>query len=263
MPQRWSMEWFNEFAPIEPPTFDSLVASFDAFKLKESQLSSKQGTPEAQSPDADGKPYHLPRERLAVEHFSGDYDSKVMKIAESINALIEETEYSDAVSAELGRALDQVARLTTQNEDQRLSVENYQKHLERALHTQKVLERDLEEYQQAYAELKASAFGSEEDEEDPDDIDDADSPPRYLEFGHSDYLVYPAKVNLADGTEDVKWGIVIADRDSDDDLVGKEVILQDEDVAITFEGIGDVSRLIGTLENLKHRMFVDMFTEEK
>ena len=129
--------------------------------------------------------------------------------------------------------------------------------LERAIHTQKILERDLEEYQQAYADLKADAFSG------PDD----GLPPRVLEFGHGHYLVYPVKVCLEDDDQDPKWGVVVDPevRTLEDlgTITGKDVILADGDVAITFQKPEDVSRLIDTLEELRYRWFTGILAGEK
>lgn len=125
--------------------------------------------------------------------------------------------------------------------------------LERALHTQKILERDLEEYQQAYADLKASVFS-----------DDDQLPGRLLAFGHGDYLAYPAKVCASDDDTAPKWGLIIDpntpfDRDTLDQLIDKNLVLTDGDVAITFEKPSDVTRLIDTLTGIVWRMYVDSF----
>ncbi len=315
MAQHWNMKWFDESAPICPhwlhamtfpikhPSAAALMSTFDDFKLKEPQMSS----------ETDAKLEAA--ERLAVYPVLRDRESKAAKIAESVNALIEETEFSKATSKELGLVAEQNSELRAQNvacrnrnfelelrlENQKATIENYQgrildleqgldlselatfkaqlkgqadhikgleakverltpqadetvkSKLERALHTQKILERDLEEYQQAYADLKASVFSD----------DDRTLPPRLLEFGHGEYLVYPAKVYLEDDDQDPKWGIVI-DPTTDVDveeylkpLAGKDVVLTDGDVAITFEKPADVARLIQTLEDLRYRMMVE------
>lgn len=140
-----------------------------------------------------------------------------------------------------------VERLTPQAD------ETVKAKLERALHTQKILERDLEEYQQAYADLKASVFSD----------DDRTLPPRLLAFGHGDYLVYPAKVCASDDGTAPKWGIVIdpntpLDRDALDQLIDKNLVLTDGDVAITFEKPSDVTRLIDTLQDVVWRMYRDL-----
>jgi len=135
---------------------------------------------------------------------------------------------------------------------------NLQNQLRRALHTQKILEREVEEYQQAYAELKAEASF--------DGVADEDLPPRLLELGHGEYLVYPAKVALGDDDEDLKWGVVIDSTTPQDSisfapLVGKEVVLTEGDVAITFQKPDDVARLIQVFEDLRYRMIAEAMFE--
>lgn len=265
MAQQWNMKWFGESAPmclhwlhaltfpIKHPSAAALMSTFDDFKLKEPQMSNEQ--PQTTAQDAVSQAIGIVRSLAAQNNTLlariANQRATIEKYQGRILELEQQVDPSEgAPQSPSEPTVDQLATLQSQ--------------LARALHTQKILERDLEEYQQAYADLKASVFSDDV----PGDDEDENSP-RLLEFGHGHYLVYPAKVCLGDDDQDPKWGIVV-DPTPDVDveeylkpLAGKDVVLTAGDVAITFQKPEDVARLIDTLDDLRVRWLVGIFAEEK
>lgn len=256
MPPQWTAEWFNEFKLAEYPSFASLLRSLDAFNFKEPQMQGTPAQPETEA--AEPQP-------SAIDA----YEAKVSALSDALVDLLDDTTPIDLAerNAELQRRVDnQRASIRTyhahieeyqgrileleQNLDlydespmavksnptaeSRIGrIVDLQNRLERALHTQKILERDLEESQQALVAAKVA--------------------PKVVRLGYGERLVYPCQDVKNDGA----WGLVLdpnTDTDDIETVFKKPMVLTDGDVFLQFKTSNDVVRFIRSLIELRDVM---------